>query len=460
MVTWKRPSGNLRMARKSRLKLVIAVIVSVMACGAALQAQTDPGVRGGAPGAGTAVKGLSPGQLNTFSLGSTTFNEIASVQGKISGTRIGLGPRFNGESCGSCHSQPAIGGTSPSVNPQIAAASDQGAVNTIPAFLSLSGPIREAHFIYQPDLVTPDGGVHDLFTITGRSDAGLCNIAQPDFATAMAENNLALRIPTPVFGAGLIEEIEDSTIVANMNANLTQKQALGIAGHPNYTPNGGNISRFGWKAQNPSILVFAGEASDVEMGVTNEMLPVERDETTGCVLNATPEDHTNFAALKPSQVMSAITTIDMFIRFLDQPTPAPPNASTINGQTQFNNVGCVLCHTTTLITSSSSVKPLGNVAANLFSDLLVHHMGPGLADNIAQGNAGGDEFRTAPLWGLGQRIFFLHDGRETDLLKTIQDHYSLGNGAYGNSEANQVINNFNALSTQNQQDLLNFLRSL
>jgi CxxC motif-containing protein (DUF1111 family) len=460
MLTWNRPSEGLRVAGKSRLKLLIAVIVAVMACGAALQAQTDPGVRGGAAGAGTAVKGLSPGQLNMFNLGSTVFQENASVQGRISGTRIGLGPRFNSESCSSCHTQPAVGGTSPSVNPQFAAANDQGAVNTIPSFISLNGPAREARFIYQPDLVTPDGGVHDLFTITGRSDAGLCNIAQPDFATALAQNNVIFRIPTPAFGEGLIEEIHDSTIVANMNANLTQKQALGIAGHPNYSPNGGNIARFGWKAQNASMMFFAGEASDVELGVTNEMLPVERDETTGCVLNATPEDHTNFAATKPGSAMSALTTIDMFLRFLDQPTPAPPNSSTINGQTQFNNVGCVLCHTTTLTTSSSTVPGLSNVAANLFSDLLVHHMGPGLADNIAQGNAGGDEFRTAPLWGLGQRIFFLHDGRETDLLKVIQDHFSLGNGVYGNSEANQVINNFNALSPQNQQDLLNFLRSL
>lgn len=460
MLTGKRPSGCTRAARQNGWVLILAAMVWVLVGSVSLAAQTDPGVRGGAAGAGTAVKGLSPGQLNMFNVGSTTFQQTASVSGKISGTRIGLGPRFNSESCTSCHSQPAVGGTSPSVNPQFAAANDQGAVNTIPSFITANGPAREARFIYQSDLVTPDGGVHDLFTITGRSDAGLCNIAQPDFATALSQNNVIFRIPTAVFGDGLIEEIEDSTIVANMNANLSQKQALGISGHPNYTPNGGNISRFGWKAQNPTMMFFSSEASNVEMGVTNEMLPVERDETTGCVLNATPEDHTNFAATKPSQAMSALVSIDMFLRFLDQPTPAPPNSSTINGQNQFNNVGCVLCHTTTLVTSNSTVKPLSNVAANLFSDLLVHHMGPGLADNIVQGNAGGDQFRTAPLWGVGQRIFFLHDGRETDLLKVIQDHFSLGNSTYPNSEANQVINNFNALSTSDQQDVLNFLRSL
>ena len=87
-------------------------------------------------------------------------------------------------------------------------------------------------------------------------------------------------------------------------------------------------------------------------------------------------------------------------------------------------------------------------------------MGPGEADNVSQGNATGDQFRTAPLWGIGQRYFFLHDGRTQDIVQAIEDHFSLGNGTYPNSEANQVINNFNNLSQQNQQDLVNFLRSL
>jgi len=90
--------------------------------------------------------------------------------------------------------------------------------------------------------------------------------------------------------------------------------------------------------------------------------------------------------------------------------------------------------------------------------LLVHHMGSGLADNVSQGAAGPDEFRTAPLWGVGQRIFFLHDGRSTPanggLLNAIQAHASQG------SEANRVINQFNNLSPNQKQELLNFLRSL
>ena len=98
--------------------------------------------------------------------------------------------------------------------------------------------------------------------------------------------------------------------------------------------------------------------------------------------------------------------------------------------------------------------------ANLFSDLLVHHMGPGLADDIVQGSAGPDEFRTAPLWGLGQRIFFLHDGRTNDLKQAIQSHASVGSGELPPSEANVVVDNFNALSEAEKQHLLNFLRGL
>jgi CxxC motif-containing protein (DUF1111 family) len=110
-----------------------------------------------------------------------------------------------------------------------------------------------------------------------------------------------------------------------------------------------------------------------------------------------------------------------------------------------------------MIASGSSTNPsvaLSNQPVNLFSDLLVHNMGRGLADGITQGGAGPDEFRTAPLWGVGQRIFFLHDGRTTDLVEAIEDHRS------GGSEANKIIDRFNRLTVRQQQDIIDFLRSL
>jgi CxxC motif-containing protein (DUF1111 family) len=106
------------------------------------------------------------------------------------------------------------------------------------------------------------------------------------------------------------------------------------------------------------------------------------------------------------------------------------------------------------------VAALRNQPVNLFSDLLIHDMGPGLADGVTQGQAGPREFRTAPLWGVGQRIFLLHDGRTTDLLAAIQAHQSGSAGTNDASEANAVIQLFSNLPKSQKQDILNFLRSL
>jgi CxxC motif-containing protein (DUF1111 family) len=357
------------------------------------------------------------------------------------------------------------------VNPQVAAATDQGATNQIPFFVTSTGPVREARFPLTSDLQHPDGGVHDLFTVTGRGDAAGCNLRQPDFNQAAWDNNLIFRIPTPVFGGGLIESIPDSTILAQVSSQTQEKRRMGIGGRPNrfFGPsisgspntsgNDGTLTRFGWKAQNKSLEIFAGEAYNVEMGVTNELFPNEREETAGCGFNPTPEDATNMEATGTDSA-SDVLKFAMFMRLLDQPQPAPPNASTQNGAQIFRQIGCALCHTPTLTTGPSSVAALSNVSVNLFSDLLLHHMGPGLADNIVQGQAQGDEFRTAPLWGLGQRIFFLHDGRTTNLIKAIQQHASQADRRYPASEANTVIQKYSQLSDSDQQDLLNFLRSL
>jgi CxxC motif-containing protein (DUF1111 family) len=148
------------------------------------------------------------------------------------------------------------------------------------------------------------------------------------------------------------------------------------------------------------------------------------------------------------------------MRFLDQPHPALATASTAHGQQVFTQLGCALCHTPSFMTGQSSMAGLSNVKVNLFSDLLLHQMGPRLADGVSQRAAGGDEFRTAPLWGLGQRIFFLDDGRMTDLVKTILSHQSVGNDQTAGSEANEVIDSYKRLTVQDQQDLLNLLRSL
>jgi len=416
-------------------------------------AATDPGVRGGLAGAGGAIANLNPFETQFFTDGLETFSEVDSVSGTVPDTGAGLGPRFNLDSCAGCHAQPATGGTSPFVNPQVAVATREGALNTIPFFITPDGPVREARFILNPN-GTLDGGVHNLFTITGRSDATGCLIAQPDFDAAARKHNLIFRIPTPVFGAGLIENIPEEVILANKIADLSRKTHLKISGHENRNGNDGTITRFGWKAQNKSPLIFAGEAYNVEQGVSNELFTQERDETQGCVFNPIPEDHTNFAAIVPLEFPSDAERFSFFMRFLAAPEPAPATLNTVAGQSFFKAVGCNLCHTPQLQTATTTVAALSNQNVNLFSDLLVHSMGIGLADGIIQGKAGPAEFRTAPLWGVGQRIFFLHDGRTKDLLVAIQAHKSIG------SEANQVINNFNNLADAQKQSVLNFLRSL
>jgi len=345
------------------------------------------------------------------------------------------------------------------VNPQVAVATLNGAANVVPFFITGNGPVLEARFKRNPD-GSRDGGVHDLYVVTGRTDAPGCNIAQPNFGNAAAQGNLIFRIPTPVFGAGLIEVIPDSAILANKNANVAAKTALGISGHENREGNAGTITRIGWKAQNKSLEIFSGEAYNVEQGVTNELFPNERDETPGCVFNPVPEDVINFELTNPVKVISDVSQFTNFMRFSAPPTPAPATTSTRNGLSLFNQIGCAHCHTPSLTTAAAAPAALGNKTVNLFSDLLVHHMGPGLADDIVQGNAGPDEFRTAPLWGLGQRIFFLHDGRTDNLLQAIQAHSSLSDGTFPASEANAVIANFNALIETKKQDILNFLRSL
>jgi CxxC motif-containing protein (DUF1111 family) len=403
-----------------------------------------------------------------FNIGREDFEEEQSVQGEqlVKDTELGLGPRFNLDSCAGCHAFPAIGGTSPYVNPQIEVAKKEGANNEIPSFIKKDGPVREARFKFNSD-GTPDGGVHALFTITGRSDASGCFIHQPDFRAAVARQNVVFRIPTPLFGAGLIEAIDDDTILANLQAHGAAKQSLGIrgranrlTGRPNTSGNDGTITRFGWKAQNKSLEIFSGEAYNVEQGVTNELFPQERDEAPACYFNATPENRTNLDATDPLEVPSDVVKFAMFMRFLAPPMPAPDNPSIVKGRKLFSDVGCAMCHTPTLHTGKHYVAALQDKDVNMYSDLVLHNMGPGLADDVSQGSAGGDEFRTAPLWGIGKRIFFLHDGRTKDLLEAIQAHASFGAGHYLPSEANQVVGQFNRLNEIDKQHLLNFLRAL
>ena len=444
----------------------------------------DPGVRNTPPpgGAPTPLSDLTADELLFFQDGLQLFKvtEVVTGGSESNNTSNGLGPRFNSNQCASCHLQPTVGGSSPALNPLVAIATQHGARNKMPWFITANGPIREARFVQSNG--TKDGSVHNLFVVTGRDDAHGCQLDQPDFGPAGnalsgrgGNPNIVFRTPTPVFGAGLIEAIPDAAILANLRSEESAKAGMGIHGRPNahlsgnvnLSGNDGTITRFGWKAQNKSLLMFAGEAYNVEMGVSNQLFPQERDETPGCNgFSPTPEDTLNFPSARTSpaatSVISDIEAFSNFMRLLAPPAPAPATPSTKNGLSKFLSIGCAFCHTPAMktgarIASGSATNPsvaLSNRQVSLWSDLLLHHMGAGLADGVTQGAAGPDEFRSSPLWGVGQRIFFLHDGRTSDIVEAIEAHR--GNG----SEANKVIEDFNRLGVKDQQDLVNFLRSL
>ena len=288
-----------------------------------------------------------------FQVGLEDFSEEEGVAD-------GVGPRFNFVGCAGCHSQPAVGGTSPAVNPLFRVPTDLGfRGNVIPSFINQNGPIREARFQFNSD-GSRDGGVHALFVITGHPEAAGCDIRQENFDRQITNGNIVFRIPTPVFGAGLIEQFSDSALVANLNASSFTKKNLGISGRLNRNGNDGTVTRFGWKAQNKSLLLFSGEAYNVEMGITNELFQQERDETPNCQFATVPNDVT------PSvRQIGAIENFANFQRFLAPPTPSPdtPGGSTSigRGRQQFTNVGCALCHTPTLRTpSNTTVAALAN----------------------------------------------------------------------------------------------------
>jgi len=494
-------------------------------------AQKDPGVRKGPANAGKPLPGLTPIELSMFNEGLQRAIQLEAVcddcadltlgspvepeKGKLvyQTNSAGLGTRFNGDQCLGCHNQPVLGGSGGFMvpNPQDPPSRQRapenpmfdliphrkGATNKVPSFITQYGSIREVRFASKPD-GSPDGGVHQLFTVVGRSDVfpqgqdNTCTIqALPptDFETQYSRGNLRFRIPLQLFGLGILDGIQDREILQRHRETAALRRALGISGVPNRSGNDGTIARFGWKAQNKSITMFAGEAYNVEMGVTTDLFPQAVDETPACTaVKSEPNDITrldgddsrNQSFFNPLHEVADWVMFGLFMRFLDAPAPVPFTDSAKRGQQLFGTdasnpgVGCVLCHTATMVTPArSETKSLQNVTAHAYTDLLIHHMGSGLADDITQGAANGDMFRTTPLWGLGQRIFFLHDGRTDDLLQAIAAHESPATNCftpvsshggtsrcYGPSEANSVIRNFNALSASDKQTILDFLRSL
>lgn len=505
-------------------------MVAVLTIANGLHAQKDPGVRGGLQNTGgglqqqgipiphppvispnpttgatineNELKSFEEGILRAGQLESTCdqcaeFTDGSAVTGvgeldpmfpQFHTNSNGLGARHNADQCLVCHAQPQLGGSGGFIvpnpgdqkpqqaeNPQFRLVPHRyGKQNTVPSFETQYGPSREVRFKYNAD-GTRDGGVHQLWTVRGiTADPTIpnCALTQPDFEAQYKAGNLAFRIPLQMTGLGLIESIQDREILAQHDATASLRGPLGITGHPNHSGNDGTITRFGWKAQNKSITIFAGEAYNVEVGITNEVFPTPTEENPDCqgpekpapndVTRTDSNDNKNQWFDNPIHILPDWMQFQVMMRFTDGPAPDPkPSESATKGKTIFASTGCTLCHTPQMQTAPVMNSPvLQDRPVNLYSDLFVHHMGSRLADDIIQGQAGTDEFRTTPLWGVGQRIFFMHDGRTSDLLEAIRNHVSPATSQYPASEANAVVHKFNKLSTSEQQSILDFLRSL
>src|SRR5580765_3731068 len=388
------------MLKTARLTLAL-VAVSVLST--VTLAQTDPGVQSGSRGTGAALSSVladdNAGILAFFNDGLGRFQEVDTVSSN------GLGPRFNSNSCSSCHAQPAIGGSGPASNPQAQFTTNGVAPkDKTPYFITPTGPTVEARFPFffnkngSVNVNSPNGGVETIFTVSGRPDAGACSLAQPSFTSAKAVNNIIFRIPTPIFGAGLLENLDDSTLLLNQAKNLNNR--LGISGSFNRNGNDGTISRFGWKAQNKSLHTFSGEAYNVEMGISNSLFPQDRplpgEDGSGSsgltglpssCLNLTgngyPEDTNNWAA-SGAGILDDAAAFANFMRGLAPPPTGSVvlNGSTVsatsiaNGSALFSSIGCATCHNPTPGTTQKSkiTGSLSSAVVSAYTDVEVHHM--------------------------------------------------------------------------------------
>ena len=360
---------------------------------------------------GDPLPGLTKAQTDAFTTGLDEFTNVETIA-------TGLGPIFNEVSCVACHSAPAAGGSGvPTVT-----RFGQTAGGHFDPLAELGGSLLQAKAIH-PDAL---------------------EIVPPE------ANVTTLRQSTPLFGLGLIEAIPDATI-ERLAARPAHDGITGKAAHITDIVSGEErVGRFGWKAQQATLLAFAADAYRNEMGITNRFFPTENAPNGDAAKLAKwdkvadPEDEVDAAG------RGDIDVVADFTRLLGAPPQKPATSAALAGAGVFRQLGCDGCHQPVLVTGRSDIPALNLKLVPLFSDLLLHDMGA-LGDGIAQADAGTRDFRTAPLWGLRASAPYLHDGRAATVDEAIRAH---------DGEAANPRDRYLRLREMQRRQLLEFLNSI
>lgn len=364
------------------------------------------------PQFGDPLPGLTKAQLEAFVDGKEDFEDSENEAG-------GLGPIFNRNSCVTCHSAPVTGGAGP-INVTRFGRTENGVFNPL---ASLGGSLQQEMEI--------NSVLHEVV---------------PPQANVVAHRN-----STPLFGLGLIEAIPDDQILQNVR-RMPLDGVLGKVSKVADAATGKTlIGRFGWKAQQATILSFAGDAYLNEMGITSRLFPVENAPNGNSQLLAQydtvvdPED-----VVDPATGRGDIDRVADFMRYLGAPPRPPLSNSAAAGRSVFQNTGCAVCHVPLMFTGPNKSSALNQQEVWLFSDLLLHDMGS-LGDGIAQGTADVRDMKTPPLWGLRASAPYLHDGRAASIEDAIKAH---------DGEAKVSKDRYMKLSKQQVQQLIDFLMSI
>ncbi len=358
---------------------------------------------------GEPLSGLSAGERAAFDAGAEVFGRHFTPED-------GLGPRFNENSCDACHTFPADGGTGETNVRRVSVTGEDGRCDPL---AGLSGPNLRIQ-------VTPA-----LAAAGGR----------PERDTGIGSHTAVFTIPL-LYGAGLVDAIPLETLQAL--ADPDDRDGDGISGRLGIDPSG-RPARFGRKADVATLEDFVDSAFRLEMGVTTPETP---DEDRAGNPPGVPEGVD--PAPEPEVDLADFAAVTAFVRFLAPPAPTPVDEPLeIRGEELFSTLGCTGCHVPVLTTGPSESAALDRKAVALYSDLLLHDLGPGLESVCTEG-ASTTEHRTEPLMGLRHRDFYLHDGRVTGIMDAILAH---------GGEAEASRNRFAALDRLEQEAVLEFLRT-